>query len=83
MATPSSFHKYLSMRQTAALLGISYTAFRQSFMRGHFPFKLVKVTAFRYKLRRDEVEQYILSLEPEKLVTLKEGESVAAVRAER
>ena len=65
--------KYVSMREAARMLDISYSAFRASFLRGHFPFKLVRVTAYRNKFRRVDVEKYARSLEPEKIVTLPEG----------
>lgn len=74
--------KYVSMREAARMLDISYSAFRQSFLRGHFPFKYVQVTAFRNKFRRSDVEEYARSLEPEQIVSLPKGEVLTDARSE-
>ena len=74
--------KYLSMRQAAALLGMSYTAFRSSYRRGFFPFRLVRYSAYRNKFRRVDIEAYAAALEPEKIVTLPAGEVLTDARPE-
>ena len=74
--------KYVSMREAARMLDVSYSAFRASFLRGFFPFELVRVTAYRNKFRRDDIEAYAAALEPEKIVTLPAGEVLTDARSE-
>ena len=80
MENPS---KYVSMRQAAALLSIPYATFRKNFLAGFYPFTWYRVTPYRMKFKRADIEAYVAAMEPEQLCTLHQGESLAAARVER
>ena len=80
MSTPS---KYLSMSAAARLLGVPYASFRKHFLENFYPFSWYRVSPYRMAFLRSDIEEYAASIEPEPLVSLKAGEEVKAVRAER
>lgn len=80
MATQST---YVSMSGAARLLGVPYASFRKNFLSGFYPFLWYRISPFRMAFRRADIETYAQSVEPSPLVTLKDGEQVEAVRAER
>lgn len=72
--------KFLSMRQSADVLGIPYTTFRTLFLQGYLPFNRYRVSPRRYKFSRAEVEAYAAQLEPDCKLPLPEGAVISAVR---
>ena len=78
--TPS---RYVSMRAAAKLLGVPYPTFRKCFLAGFYPFGWYRVSQYRMKFLRSDIEDYAASMMPEKVVNLPQGESLEAVRVER
>ena len=73
--------QFISMREAARLCGVSISAFRSSFLRGFYPFRLYRVSAYRNKFRRDDVMAFVEAQE-ERIVELPEGERITAARVE-
>ena len=74
--------KYVSMTEAARMCDVSLHAFRASFNAGFFPFPMYRVTAFRNKFKREDVEAF-LEAQEQRLVHLSAGEKITAAGIER
>lgn len=74
--------EYISMREAARMCCVPLSTFRTSFLQGFYPFKLYRVSTYRNKFRRDDVQAYVDAQE-ERIVELPEGAQITAMGVER
>jgi len=76
-----SHSKYISMREAARLCGVPVSTFRASYLANFYPFRLHRVSTFRNKFLRADVEAFVEAQET-RIVELPEGEQITAASVE-